>query len=378
MQYRKFGNISDHISALGFGCMRMPTKDNVPLGADIDEQEAIRMIRNGINNGINYIDTAYFYHHQMSEIVVGRALQDGYREKVLLATKSPTFSIKNEKDFDIFLTQQLHKLNVDYIDCYLLHTLDKDYWKNVVLKFDLLSKMEKAKQDGKIKYIGFSFHDDFDTFKMIVDGYDKWDFCQIQLNYIDVNNQAGIKGLEYAASKGLGVIIMEPLLGGKLAVPPAEVAKALPPEKAPVEWALDFLWNRPEVSLILSGMSDIKQVQDNLAYADRSAVSMLSVKDAEMFANVKHIYDTMALVRCTKCAYCMPCPFGLNIPKIYEAYNMTATSEMEEAAKLYNSMSTLADACRKCKKCEKICPQSIPTSELMPKIHAIFEKNHTK
>lgn len=374
MQYRKFGKVSDHISALGFGCMRLPTKNNVPMSSDVDEQEAIRMIRHGIDEGINYIDTAYPYQNGISEVVVGRALRDGYREKVLLASKSPTFSFKAEEDFDEFLTQQLHRLDVDCIDCYLLHALDRDRWENVVLKYDLLTKMEKAKRDGKIKYIGFSFHDDFDTFQTIVDGYDHWDFCQIQMNYIDIENQATIKGLEYAASKGLGVVIMEPLLGGKLADPPAEVAKALSPEKTPVEWALDFLWNRPEVSVILSGMSNAQQVEDNLTYAGRSAVSMLSPDEDKMFQQAKHVYDTMALVPCTKCSYCMPCPFGLDIPKIYEAYNKTATVDRKEAADLYFSMETLADACRKCKKCEKICPQSIQTSELMPTIHALFKK----
>jgi len=374
MQNRKFGNIRNDVSALGFGCMRLPTKNNVPMSSDIDEKEAIRIIRHGIDQGVTYIDTAYPYQSGMSEIVVGRALRDGYREKVLLASKSPVFSIKTEDDFDEFLTQQLHKLDVDCIDCYLLHALDKDRWENVVLKFDLLSKMEKAKRDGKIKYIGFSFHDGFDAFKTIVDGYDKWDFCQIQMNYIDVENQAEIKGLEYAASKGLGVIIMEPLLGGKLANPPAEVAKALPPDKTAVEWALDFLWNRPEVSLILSGMSNMQQVADNLTYAGRSAVSMLTAEESKMFAHAKHVYDTTALVPCTKCAYCMPCPFGLNIPKIYEAYNRTASASMKEAAELYFSMDVLADACRKCKKCEKICPQAIKTSEWMPKIDALFQK----
>ncbi|HEX3037384.1 MAG TPA: aldo/keto reductase [Oscillospiraceae bacterium] len=374
MQNRKFGNIRSDIFALGFGCMRLPTKNNVPMSSDIDEQEAIRIIRHGIDQGVTYIDTAYPYQSGMSEIVAGRALRDGYRDKVLLASKSPTFIINKEEDFNEFLTQQLHKLDVDCIDCYLLHALDKKKWEDVVLKFDLLTKMEQAKRDGKIKYIGFSFHDDFDAFKTIVDGYDKWDFCQIQMNYIDIENQACIKGLEYAASKGLGVIIMEPLLGGKLATPPAEVAKVLSPEKTPVEWALDFLWNRPEVSLILSGMSNMQQVEDNLTYADRSAVSMLTAEQCKMFEQAKHVYDTMALVPCTKCSYCMPCPFGLNIPKIYEAYNKTASSNMEEASDLYFSMDTLADACRKCKKCEKICPQAIKSSELMPTIHELFKK----
>lgn len=372
MNYRTFGKLNFRPSALGFGAMRLPILDGD--SKKINEPEAIRMIRAAIDSGVNYIDTAYPYHGGMSEVVVGKALKDGYRQKTMLASKSPVFNIKKEEDFDNFLNEQLERLQEDHIDFYLLHALDRDRWSNVVLKFNLLDKMEKAKQEGKIRYIGFSFHDDFDAFKLIVDGYDKWDFCQIQMNYIDTENQAQLKGMEYAASKQLGIVIMEPLLGGKLANPPKQVAKVLPGDKTPVEWALDFLWNRPEVGVILSGMSTMEQVQQNIEYASRAQVGMLSQADLDMLTEARRIFLTMALVPCTKCAYCMPCPFGLNIPKTFEAYNMTASVNMEAARKVYDTLEVAADQCRACKKCEKVCPQSIEVSAVMPEVAKVFQK----
>lgn len=373
MQYRKFGNTGLLISALGFGAMRLPTT-HTENGDEINEAKAINMIRHAIDNGVNYVDTAYPYHGGKSEILVGKALKDGYREKTYLATKSPVWAINKPEDFDRLLDEQLQKLDVEYIDFYLLHALSLDRWNNTVLKFDLLSKMEKAKSDGKIRHIGFSFHDEYEAFETILNGYDHWDFCQIQLNYINVDYQAGLKGLYNAAKKGLGVIIMEPLLGGKLANPPKGVVDILPEDKSPVEWSLDYLWNMEEVSFLLSGMSDMTQTMDNLGYAKRSSVGMLSSDDLKMLEQAKVIFDTMALVPCTKCAYCMPCPFGLDIPKTFEAYNTTASVSMEKATELYNEIATKANACRTCKACERECPQHINISELMPTIHEVFNK----
>ncbi|WP_312642090.1 aldo/keto reductase [Hydrogenoanaerobacterium sp.] len=372
MQYRKCGNTGVEVSALGFGCMRLPTADGVALSANIDQAEATRIIRHAIDSGVNYIDTAYFYHDGNSEAAVGEALLGGYRERVQLATKSPVYSFESEEDFDRVLDEQLARLQTDHIDFYLLHALSLRTWKEKVLKFHLLEKMEKAKRDGKIRFIGFSFHDNYDAFVTMVDGFDRWDFCQIQLNYVGTDYQAGLRGLEYAAAKGLGVIIMEPLLGGRLAVPPEQVAKALSCEKTPVEWALDYLWNRPEVSLVLSGMGTMQQTEDNLTYAGRSSVGMLSEGELAMLAHAKTVFDTMALVPCTKCAYCMPCPFGLDIPKIYEAYNLTVSAGIRKALESYNEISVKADACKRCQKCEKLCPQAIASSELMPQIADSF------
>lgn len=374
MNYRQFGRMDYKPSALGFGCMRLPTTDGDPNSKHIDEKQAIDMIRYAIDHGVNYVDTAYYYHDSASEGLVGKALLDGYRERTKVATKSPVYALEKPEDFDRILDEQLARLQTDHIDFYLLHSLSLNTWNNVVLRFDLLSKMERAKASGKIDKIGFSFHDEYDAFQTMVDGYDKWDFCQIQLNYIDIAHQAGVKGLEYAASKGLGVIIMEPLLGGKLANPAKNVAQALSPEKTPVEWALDFLWNRPEVGLILSGMHDHQQIEQNIAYASRAQVGMLKQADLDMLAQAKTIYDTMALVPCTKCAYCMPCPFGLNIPAIFEAYNSTVSSGMEKAQALYAQLETKADACKACRRCERACPQHIEVSAQMPEIGRVFSK----
>lgn len=369
MNYRKYGKITDKISALGFGAMRLPVTGEEN---HIDEQEAIHMIRHAIDRGVNYVDTAYPYHNGESERVVGKALKDGYREKTFLATKCPVWAIQKEEDFERLLEEQLEKLQVEKIDFYLLHALDKDRLENKIKKFNLIKHMEKAKKAGKITYIGFSFHDELDVFKEIVDYYDNWDFCQIQLNYINTDYQAGLEGLEYAANKGLGIVIMEPLLGGKLANPYENVSNVFTKEKAPVEWALDFIWNRPEVSLLLSGMSTMQEVEDNLKYASRSDVSMLSDKELEMFQEAKRIFDTQALVGCTKCAYCMPCPFGLDIPSIFEAYNKSAAVGMEKAKEAYETLELKADQCKSCRRCEKECPQHIGISQVMKEVSKAF------
>ena len=368
MNMRKMGNTGIELSALGFGCMRLQVKED---GA-IDEQEAIRIIRDAIDNGLNYVDTAYYYHDQQSEVLVGKALQDGYREKVYLATKQPEYNIEKEEDFDNFLHTQLTRLQTDHIDFYLLHALNRRTWEEKVIPFHVLEKLKKAKEDGLVRHIGFSFHDDFDTFKMILDSFDGWEFCQIQMNYIDIENQATLKGLEYAASKGLGVVIMEPLLGGKLANLSPQVKEKLDPSKTPVEWALDFLWNRPEVSVILSGMGSEQMVKDNMLYAGRSSIGMLSQKDLDMLMQVREVYQTRALVPCTGCAYCMPCPFGLDIPGMYEVYNQTVNRSREDALAAYEALEVKADACKNCRRCEKACPQKISPLETMPQIDEYF------
>ena len=369
MQTASFPHTDRTVSRLGFGCMRFPTleKDGKKV---IDRPQAIAMLRRAIDSGVTYVDTAYPYHDGESETVVGLALQDGYRDRVTLTTKLPLWLLETKADMQRFLDEQLTKLKTDHVDFYLLHAASRNSWENVALKFGLLSKMEKAKADGKIRHIGFSFHDDYDAFQEIVDAYD-WDFCQIQLNYIDVEHQAGLRGLEYAAAKGMGVIIMEPLLGGKLANPTDQVRKVLPADKTPVQAALDFLWNRPEVSLILSGMGTAQQLEDNLAYADDSRPGKLSEEELAAYTEAKRVYDTMARVPCTKCAYCMPCPFGVNIPGVFEAYNKSALS-MEEAKALYDGLDGQAALCRKCHKCEKICPQHIAIPEWLKKVDRLL------
>lgn len=369
MKYREMAG--EKISVLGFGCMRFPTTSK--NAEDIDAEKSAKMLEYAIEKGVNYFDTAYVYHGGKSESFIGGVLKP-YRDKIHIATKCPTWEVKCEEDFDRLLNEQLERLQTDYIDFYLMHALDKDRFKNVVEKFNLIDKLNKAKADGKIRHIGFSFHDDVETFKKIIDANPNWEFCQIQLNYINVKYQAGLEGLEYAHKKGLDVVIMEPLLGGKLANPSPQIAKMLSDEKTPVEWVMDFLWNREEVSLLLSGMGAMEQVQSNIGYADKAEVGMLTEENLNMLAKTKEVFDKMALVPCTKCAYCMPCPFGLDIPKTFEAYNATASLGTDRAKAIYAELNKGADQCKKCKKCEKVCPQSIKISHTMTEIAKIFAK----
>lgn len=372
MQYRTFGRTGCEISALGYGSMRLPTADHTPGSPDIDKEEAIRLIRYAIDHGVNYVDTAYNYHGGQSEVVVGEALRDGYREKTYLATKNPVWLVEKPEDFDTLLDEQLTKLQTDHIDFYLLHALNRDSWENRVKKHGLIERMIRAKEDGRIRFMGFSFHDDLTVFKEIIDASDSWDFCQIQHNYINIDYQAGNEGLAYAAGKGLGVIIMEPLLGGRLAVAPAQVAKVLPEGRPAVKWALDYLWDKPEVGFLLSGMGSLEMVKQNIAYADQSHVGMVPDEERPVYGKAKEIFDTMAIVPCTQCRYCMPCPFGVNIPDVYDAYNKTASLGLKKARPIYAELEGKADLCQACGHCEEHCPQHICSTELMPKIAEVF------
>ncbi|MCI8515948.1 MAG: aldo/keto reductase [Hungatella sp.] len=369
MQYRKFGNTGLEVSALGFGCMRLPVLED----GSVDEKETVRIIRHAIDEGVNYVDTAYPYHKGVSELVVGKALRDGYREKIFLADKCPVWLLKEEGDFDKYLDEQLEKLQTDHIDFYLLHALNRDRFENQVKAFGLVDKMKAAREAGKIRYLGFSFHDDLNMFKEIVDYTEDWDFCQIQYNYINLEEQAGTEGLRYAAHKGLAVVIMEPLLGGRLANLSDHVAAKFPDNKTVVEHALDFLWDKEEVSLLLSGMSAARQVEDNLAYAGRSHVGMLTDEERAAYGAAKKIYDSMSMVSCTACAYCMPCPFGLDIPEIFKAYNVFGLRGKNGAKAEYEKLEVKADQCQSCRHCEKECPQHIKISQVMRDVVKIME-----
>lgn len=370
MKYRKFGSTGVEVSALGFGTMRFPLNED----GSVNQEEAVRMVRHAIDSGVNYVDTAYPYHKGKSEVIVGKALRDGYREKTYLATKCPVWLINEDGDFDRILEEQQKKLETDVIDFYLLHALDRGRFEEKVKKFNLTEKMEMARKAGKIKYIGFSFHDSYELFEEIIDYYDGWDFCQIQYNYIDLEHQAGRRGLEYAASKGMGVIVMEPLLGGRLSNLEPHVSRVFTGEKSVTEYALDFLWDQPEVSLLLSGMSTYGQVEENLEFAERSGTGMVTEEEKEMYREAKEIFDRMALVGCTGCGYCMPCPFGLPIPELFHAYNMTASEGDTEAKKAYEKLEVKADACRQCHRCEGECPQHIEISQVMAKVAETFKK----
>lgn len=353
---------------MGFGTMRFPLNQD----GRVDTDRAVDMLRAGIDGGINYVDTAYLYHDGESERIVGKALEDGYREKVYLATKSPVWMIEKEADFDRYLEDQLQKLQTDHIDFYLLHALNRERLLKHVKPFHLIDKLLEAKRKGKVRWIGFSFHDTFSVFEEIINMTDQWDFCQIQYNYIDVDERPGTRGLQLAAERGLGVVIMEPLLGGRLAEPAPHVRRCLTGGRSPVESAFDFLWNKPEVSLLLSGMSDEKQVEENLIYAGRSCAGMLEDEEMAGFTEAKRVFDRMALIPCTGCRYCMPCPFGLDIPEIFHAYNMSASVGTQEAKEAYGTLHKKAADCRACRQCEKECPQQIAVSSSMEQVTRYF------
>jgi len=383
MQYREFGRTGAKVSALGFGMMRLPTLDHKPMSRRVDAKETTRMVRHAIDRGVNYVDTAYPYHRGRSESVLGEILKDGYRERVMLATKSPIWLIKKPKDFDTYLDQQLRRLKTDHVDFYLFHGLNGNTWKKTVLKHGLLKRVSAAKKAGKIYNIGFSFHDDFKAFKEIVDGFDGWSFCQIQYNYMDTNNQAGTRGLRYAASKGLGVVIMEPLLGGRLSEPPKQIRDILNSggqRVSPSDLALQWIWDQPEVSVVLSGMSTMGQVRANIRSADRSGIGTLSPEMKELVKRVKKHYSSMRPIPCTKCGYCMPCPNGVDIPRNFEEYVDAFIHQDPGLARRtymnFFSPKMRASSCKQCRKCEAKCPQKIPISEWMPEVHSVLGLSH--
>lgn len=379
MQYREFGKTGWKVSALGFGAMRLPTFGDQPMTKRIREAEAVGMFRHAIDRGVNYVDTAYGYHEQKGEDLVGKALRGGYRDRVKVATKSPVWLIKKKTDFDRLLGKQMKRLRTDHVDFYLFHALNKNAWEKTVLKYGLLKRAEKAIADGRIGGIGFSFHDDLKAFKQIVDGYDDWVLAQIQYNYLDTENQAGTKGLRYAASKRIPVVIMEPLLGGRLANPPRQVREMMKlrgRKVVPYELALRWVWDQPEVATVLSGMSTMNQVRGNLRAAGRSGVGTLRAEERRLIERVAKKYRTMAVIPCTKCNYCMPCPHGVAIPTNFEEYNDAYVhGDLKNARRTYEKFfnpKKRASACKHCRECEKKCPQKLPISDLMAEVHAVL------
>lgn len=370
MKTCSFGNTGCTVSRLGFGCMRLPTIKQGEKNV-IDEPEAIRIIRYAIDHGVSYVDTAYFYHDGESEKVVGKALRDGYREKTFLASKLPMGEVKAAEDFDRLLNDQLRKLDTDHIDFYLFHALNEKHWETVK-KLGLVDKMNEAKADGRIRHMGFSFHDNPEIFTRIIDEYTGCEFCQIQMNYLDTDHQAGIDGLRYAASKGLGVVIMEPIRGGKLADPPEEVAKLLPQDRTPVESALSFLWDMKDVSLLLSGMSSFEQVSQNLESADKYDVGCLTEEERGRFIEAKKAFDRSTLIPCTHCDYCQPCPNEVLIPDVFAAYNKVADGGMHAVRAALPEIEEIIDRCEKCGLCEEKCPQQIDIMEQLKKIQRRF------
>jgi len=363
--------------------MRLPTKRG-----RIDEDRATRQIRYAIDKGVNYVDTAVPYHGGESERFLGRALSGGYREKVKLATKLPPWSVKTREDMDRILDIQLKKLQTDRIDYYLLHSLEAGQWKRLqdlgVLKF-----LESAKAAGKIRNAGFSFHGDRRTFREIIDAYD-WIFCQIQYNFLDETNQAGTEGLRYAASKNIAVMVMEPLRGGMLAGKlPKEVREIYDRaemRRSAAAWALRWVWNHPEVTVVLSGMNDENHIAENLKTCEDALPGSMTAVELATIEAVAGTYRRLLKVGCTGCAYCMPCPFGVNIPQcffLYNDYSMGGNHLMTRGLYgmgLMGGMGPRADAslCRSCGKCAKACPQKIAIPDELKKVRSTLGGLRTK
>ncbi|MFZ5950915.1 MAG: aldo/keto reductase [Candidatus Rifleibacteriota bacterium] len=384
MQYRRLGKTEEHVSILGFGCMRFPIIDNQTH--NIDRPQALKMMRFAIDQGVNYIDTAYPYHGYgfdrggESEPMVAEALRDGYRNKVKIATKLPSWLISCHDDFDKYLNEQLKRLEAEQIDFYLVHALNKAFWANMK-KHDLFSFLDRALKDGRIKHAGFSFHDDYPTFVEIVDAYD-WSFCQIQYNYIDTDYQAGQKGLEYAAARDLGIVIMEPLRGGALTRNlPNEVLQqfeSFAESRTPAEWALRWLWNHQQIGVVLSGMSDLQQTRENVASANSLKPEPMSATELRIIENVQKIYREKIKVHCTACRYCMPCPVGVDIPMNFQMFNSFYLFDKaaQDSVRFQYGMLVpepyRAGRCVKCGKCVSHCPQNIGIPDELEKVHQLF------
>lgn len=380
MQYRTCGKLDWESSVLGFGILRLPVIDGDP--GKINEPEATRMVRYAIDHGVNYVDTAYTYHDGHSEAFLGRALQDGYRERVRLATKLPCWLVERSEDFDRYLNEQLERLQTDHVDFYLLHSLKENTWRKM-RDLNVFRWAERAIADGRIHHLGFSFHDRYELFEEIVDAYDGWTLCLILYNYMDEEFQAGTRGLKYAADKGLAVAVMEPIRGGGLAqnVPPSIQAlwNTASHKRTQADWALQWVWNHSEVSVALSGMSTMEQVKQNIASANQSSPGTLTEEELALITQVRDKYRELFPIRCSKCEYCLPCPNGVNIPHIFELYNQAIAFNEYQATRwrygwLRDKEEPRADSCIQCGQCLELCPQQIEIHEWLAKAHELLKE----
>ena len=384
MLKKPFGRTGQELSLLGFGCMRLPLTNPDDL-TSIDYDLATAMVRKAIDRGVNYVDTAWPYHGVnrvdpgQSEVFVAHALKDGYRDKVKLATKLPTWLTKSRADMNRCLDAQLKRLGVSYIDFYLAHNLNSIVWPQI-REDGLGAFFDEALKDGRIKYAGFSFHDRPAVFEDILGSYD-WSFAQIQYNYLDINYQAGQKGLNMALDKGLGVAVMEPLRGGflinQLTPDMRKQMAAVRPEWSAADWAFRWLWSQPGLGVVLSGMSAMDQVDENLKIAENT--QPLTDLENETLARIREVFIERLKVNCTGCGYCLPCPEGVNIPKNFSYFNdywMTDVPGFQGRAKMYFhaqvSERESCNNCVHCRQCEEKCPQSLPISELMDEVAAVF------
>jgi len=380
MLYRKLGKTGIDLSILGFGCMRLPVTDN--KSERIDYQKATEMIHYAIDHGVNYVDTAYFYHGVVfgqrgeSEPFVGEVLSGGWRKKVNLATKMPLFFLREKEQMESFLSEQLDRLKTDHLDFYLLHGLNGEMWDKMK-SLGVREFLDKKIAEGKIRFPAFSFHGQAEDFLRICDEYD-WTFAQLQYNYMDADFQAGYKGLKYAAEKGIGVVVMEPLKGGKLAQNiPAEMISVFNNsaiKRSPAEWALRYVWNEKGVSSVLSGMNTMEQVVENIRIADEGLADSLSTEDNLMFGKLQNAMNKRTIADCTACRYCMPCSSGVEIPDVLAALNNAAIwNDPNPWLTGYIRIKGKAAKCTDCKECEGVCPQGLPVSSLMKEALSMFK-----
>jgi predicted aldo/keto reductase-like oxidoreductase len=377
------GSLDWEVSALGFGCMRLPPRKINRLRAETDK--SIDVIRYGIDLGINYIDTAWPYHLGDSEKILGKALKDGYRERVHLITKLPMFMVTNSDQFDSYLKTQLKRLRTDYLDSYLFHAVNQGNFEKIK-KLGLIKKMENAKKEGLIRSIGFSFHDTLPVYKEIIDYY-PWDITQIQYNYMDTGVQATTEGLSYAHSKGIAVVVMEPLKGGTLVNPPPEALKIInsaDKKRTPTDWALQFLWNKPEISVVLSGMNTKKMIRENCESANNFGINSLTAQELKVIESLTEEFRKKIAVPCTACSYCMPCPQGVDIPQNFACLNNVALERSRfrriMTRRTYRKLKTKknkvnlenpngnAALCIKCGVCTTKCPQKIQIPQELEKV----------
>ena len=362
MQYRENPKNHQQLSALGYGCMRLTKK-----GAAIDQEKANRELALALEKGVNYFDTAYIYPG--SEVCLGNFIkQYNCRDRLNIATKLPQYLVRKTADFDRYFNEELQRLQTDHIDYYLMHMLNDAKSWNRLCDLGVREWIDSKKKSGAIRNIGFSFHGGTTQFRELLDAYD-WEFCQIQFNYMDEHSQAGIQGLRYAHAKGLPVIIMEPLRGGKLVNGLSAKAKRefeqMEPKRSPADWGLRWIWNHPEVTVVLSGMNDVSQVEENCRIASESLPDALSADELKLYDRVLEAIHHSMKVGCTGCGYCQPCPKGVNIPTCFAAYNASYADGYINALREYMMCTTLrkvrsnAGLCVKCGKCEQHCPQHL-------------------
>ncbi len=376
MQYRKIEKLGIEVSAFGVGCMRFPMK-KLEDGTDVvDEAISTPAIRHAIDSGVNYIDTAYVYSGgRKNEIALGHALRDGYREKVYVATKLPTWPVKTKDDMWRLLGESLEDLETDHIDFYLLHALNKGSFEKI-RDLGALDFLTEAKAQGKIRYACFSFHDGYEAFEKIINAYD-WDMAQIQFNYMDVENQAGLRGVKLAGEKGIPLVIMEGLRGGKLATAPDNVQAVFdefPVKRSPVEWGFRWLCDFPQIATVLSGVTNLEQTENNLEIFDRCTVGAMTDEEKALMDRVREAYLSRTKVGCTGCRYCMPCPNDVEIPRIFSIWNnrFQFNEPMKGNWDYKRRIDEGHDAskCVECGACESVCPQQLNIIELLKQADA--------